>query len=453
MEKPSSPNRPAMRAMVSTSGNAMVFRSTLPDNADYDVGAVTRVSATNLNYSPEIVQWGKLNDLPQYREILIGGNNIVPQLIRRKRDIICGQGWKKYKVRYETPEGAQSKRIVDEISMTPEQETFFKKFKKVARTVTGELVKHDIAFLEVVMQANGVLKALNPIKTKYMRAGRRVNGEIKTWYYSNAWTVAEQNILLSGSRVVQEMPVYDPSKKQLRFVIVLQDDIFDDGYYPIPSWWGSRYWVELANAIPLFHLHNLKNMSAPRWLLVVPHDYFRDYEKWNAANTDQERETLLNDEKGREKAFVDDFNDLVTGMENTGRTLTVQTVTEEMYGKITEKRIHVEPLVIDLRDDAMLKLYEASNTANISAQGLHPTLANIETQGKLSSGTEMRNAYLLWLIIGAPTYRDQLYEMVSILAELQGWPADEYFDIRDAELTTLADNPAGVREAQTPIAT
>jgi hypothetical protein len=149
---------------------------------------------------------------------------------------------------------------------------------------------------------------------------------------------------------------------------------------------------------------------------------------------------------------VDDFNTLVTGLENNGRTLTIESIQEEVYGKLIDKRITVEPLVIDLRDEALIKLYEASNVANISAQGLHPTLANIETQGRLSSGTEIRNAYLLWLIIAAPAYREYLYQVVDLAKKINGWPEDIHFAIRDAELTTLAENPGGIQPSETPIA-
>jgi hypothetical protein len=189
--------------------------------------------------------------------------------------------------------------------------------------------------------------------------------------------------------------------------------MMNDGYYPIPSYWGSRHWIELANVIPVFHAANLRNLSAPRWMLVIPHDYFTDYEALNAAITEEDRQKIRSSEKAARQAFVDDFNKLVTGVENNGRTLTIQSVQEEIMGKIVDKRIQVEPLVIDLRDEALIKLYDASNVANISAQGLHPTLANIETQGRLSSGTEIRNAYLLWLIIAAPYYRNDLMAIVE----------------------------------------
>jgi hypothetical protein len=57
----------------------------------------------------------------------------------------------------------------------------------------------------------------------------------------------------------------------------------------------------------------------------------------------------------------------------------------------------------------------------------------------------------LWLIIAAPSYRDEIGELVELEKKIGGWPADVHYAIRDAELTTLADNPAGVRPAETTV--
>lgn len=449
-----SPRPPATTTLAN--GNVLVqFATMLPGNAATDVGKPTRVNIAGV--SADIVTWGERNDLPNYREELIQGNNIVPALVKRKRDIICGQDWYAYRERFEDGATGPIKRIVDEVPMTPDQMAFFQMFKPEARKLVGELCKHEFGIAEFVLNMDGSVNKVKRLETKHVRAGRKnTSGDIASYWWSNAWTTEQQKQVKTDSRVLRELPVYDPalsdSKRQDRFVLPLCDDLMNDGYYPIPSYWGGRYWIELANSIPIFHLANLRNLSAPRWLLIIPHDYFRDYVRWNSAIDDAERNALLSEEMKKKQAFVDDFNTLVTGLENNGRTLTIESIQEEVYGKLIDKRITVEPLVIDLRDEALIKLYEASNVANISAQGLHPTLANIETQGRLSSGTEIRNAYLLWLIIAAPAYREYLYQVVDLVKRLNKWPDDIYFAIRDAELTTLAENPGGVRPSETPIA-
>lgn len=439
MEKKSSLDR-AGEFMLSGGNTAVMFSQILPGNATNDVGRPTNV--TIAGRGAKIVSWGAKNDLPFYREDLIAGNNIVPSLMTRKASIIQGQGWYAYRERYEDGDTGAMKRIVDEVPMTDDMKAFFDDFDW--SKLVGELVKHELCLIEFIRNRDRSFSSARPLETKYLRAGRKdQSGNINQWFWSNAWTAGQRRQLDTTEMVLTELIT---DQEAAKFVLPLMDDLFNDGYYPIPAWWGGRWWIELSNAIPAFHLANLRNMSAPRWLLVVPYGYFRDYEAWEQATDEDGKKKVLADEAARKQQFVNDFNDLVTGMENTGRTLTVESITDEFTKQ--EKRIMVEPLVIDLRDEALLKLFESSNVANISAQGLHPTLANIETQGRLSSGTEIRNAYLLWLIIAAPKYRRAMKKVVNLVQKLKGWPADIQFEIRDAELTTLADNPAGVRQSE-----
>ncbi len=445
---------PPIGEQYMVSGNAaVVFSTVVPGNAQNDIGKPEKKAIGG--QSVEYIAWGTNNNLPYYREEVATGNNIVGSLIRRKRDIVCGQGWYAYRERYEDDGSGMMKRIVDEVPMPDGATRFFGQFREEAKKIVGELMKHELCAVEFIRNRDGIgLNSVNATETKYIRAAPKIKGKIKTWLWSNAWTEGQRRQLKMSDQVVQRMETYNGipsgSGQQAGFVLALSDDLFNDGYYPIPAWWGGRHWVELSNIIPIFHLNNLKNMSAPRWLLIIPHDYFLDYEKYNQATDEGAKAEVLKDAQAKKQAFVSDFNDLVTGVENTGKTLTIESIREEMMGKAEEKRIHVEPLLIDLRDEALIKLYESSNVANISAQGLHPTLANIETQGRLSSGTEIRNAFLMWLVIAAPAYRDHLMRVVNTVKAIEAWAPDIHYAIRDAELTTLAENPGGVKQSERP---
>ena len=439
---------------VCENGVLVHFSSVLPDQSINDLGKARAFSMNG--QTAQIMDWGLKNDLPNYREELVSNNAITPSLIRRKRDLVLGQDWFAYRNRY-----VDGKKVMDEVEMPPAAMQFFKKNKKLFSDVVGELMKHELGIVEYVRQKDGQISKRKVLETKYVRAGRKDdNGDINTWWWSNAWTSDMTKQLKNEEKRLVSVPVLnadhtaanDP-KRQDRFCVALGDWLFNDGYYPIPTYWGTRYWIELANIIPLFHLANLKHMSAPRFIVVIPQDYFLDYEALNAATDEAGRQVVLSSAKAKKQAFLDDFNSLVTGVGNNGRTLTIESALTEILGKVEETRIKIEPLVIDLRDEALLKLYESSNVANISGQGLHPTLANIETQGRLSSGTEIRNAYLLWLIIAAPAYRNAMYQLVEVEKEVGQWPADVFYAVRDAELTTLAENPSGVRPAQTTVGT
>lgn len=430
---------------------AVVSFETLPDRATIDAGKITPVPTPDNSGQVKIMYWGADNNVPYYREECITGNNIVPALIERKRNIIAGQGWYAYKEVFDAD--AESSRRV-EVEMPAEAKAFFKTFNKTCREILGELLKHGLAMPEFVRFKRDGQKvaSIKCLKTKHVRAAKKnAAGEIDTWWWSNYWQ--KNSKIEIQDQVLRPLPVYDPEKKQGRFVLPLLDDLFDDEYYPIPAYWGGRHWITLSNIIPLFHEANLKNGSAPRFHLIIPHDYFFDYEKYNqTAEGSEERAALLKDFQAREQAFVDDFTKVLTNVSKAGRVIVSKSELIELMGKSYDKRIVIEELKYDMRDNALLELYKASNVANVSAQALHPTLASIETAGKgIGSGTEIRNAFLLYLIIAAPVYRDLLMEVVELVKKENGWPEDIHYAIWDAELTTLADNPAGIRVAETQI--
>lgn len=447
MESKSFTNAPPKgQFYIAGKGAAIVeFSAAMPDHAAIDFGKIKSLS-TDGGQSVEIMSWGASNDVPQYREELITGNNIVPALIERKRNILFGQGWFAYQEKFVDDGSGQMRRDMDEVPMPPEAEAFFQKFKKTGRELLGELLKHGMAMPEFIRDKGKNIISVKSHRIKYVRAQKKnADGDIFTWWWSNYWTNQK---VKAEEKVLRAMPVYQEGAKQTRFVLPLIDDLFNDNYYPIPAYWGGRHWITLSNIIPLFHEANLTHGAAPRFHILIPHDYFHDYEKMNNAATAEDRADLLKDFQAKEQAFVDDLNEVLTGIGNAGRTVTTKSELIESMGGRYDKRIQIEEIKYDIRDEALLKLYEASNVANVSAQALHPTLASIETAGKgIGSGTEIRNAFLLYLIIAAPVYRDMLIEVVELVKRENKWPAGIKYAIRDAEMTTLAENPAGIQQA------
>lgn len=429
-------------------GRAVVSFSALPNEATSDVGKVTKVSPPNGGEPVEVAYWGKKNDLPYYREELIAGNNIVPSLIERKRDIMCGQGWYAYQERFIDDDTGLMTRVVDEVPMTPEMIDFFSKFKKQAKRLVGEILKHGIAMPEFVRAKGGKIISIESLEMKYMRSGRQSGrGKVSHWYWSNFWYTVDSNVL-PKDRVIIPVPVYDAAAKQGKFVLPLCDDLLNDGYYPMPSYWGGRHWINLSNIIPLFHEANLKHGSAPRFHIVVPHDYFWDYAAMNLHMPESpEHQAILKNAADKEAQFINDINEVLVGVGNTGRPIVTKSEIIEVLGGRYDRRIHIEEIKYEINDEALLKLYAASNVANVSAQALHPTLASIEPGSKgIGSGTEIRIAFQLYLIIAAPMVREMLGEVLELVKRENGWPGDIKFGIRDAEMTTLAENPTGMQQ-------
>ena len=423
---------------------------------DFDQGQVRKLTPPGGSEAVEIMSWGKDNDLPQQRELLVSSNNIVPALIERKRNILIGSGIVAYKKRFETGPNGKGKIITEEVQMDSAVEDWLNgegwsngsDFYTYLSQAAGEFAKHSLIIPEFIRRKDG--KSISSVEVKecrYMRAGKKNDaGKIARWYWSGHWgRTSTQNNKLEKRKTVG-IDVYNgEDKPQLKFIKPAGDYLLNDGYYPIPTYWGGWEWIELANQIPQFHRANLTNGYNIRWHVKIPADYFLDYEQYQEAATATDKKKVLDSAREKEEAFMNDINEFLAGLANTGRTVFTKFELDKALGKELPG-ISITPLNYDMKDEALLQLFERSNVANTSAQGIHPSLAGIETQGKLSSGTEIRNAFLMWLIINTPQPRKWMLDPLNLVKKANGWPTDIYYGIRDYELTALSDDKSGMAE-------
>jgi hypothetical protein len=97
------------------------------------------------------------------------------------------------------------------------------------------------------------------------------------------------------------------------------------------------------------------------------------------------------DRQGKERELKQQMNDFLAGAENAGKAFyskfAIGPDGKPMAGwKIT-------PIEDKTKYDAYLEDFNTSNQAITSAHNINPSLASINTEGNLSSGSEMRNAF------------------------------------------------------------
>lgn len=386
-----------------------------------------------------IMQWGKDNNLPDERELLIQENNIVGELLATKRTIHLGAGL--YFYRKEYVNGEEKKVAVEK----PNWLTDFEKNCDVTaylQSAAKNLFMHANVFTRFTLENNnkGRVYEVRAMECRHVRAEKQNNkGVIGNYFWRGSWKSSR-----NGDFPVSKIPAYDPTANNKQFMLHLGDNLLYDDYYYIPTYWGGRKWIELANYIPVFHLGNMKNGYLIRYHVQIPKDYFFDRTAFAQAQTeDQKKKVMSNESKAREK-FIEKVNKILAGADNAGRTL----FTEYEVNKQVQKEypgIKITAIETDIKDEALLKLFERSNDANISGQGVPPPLAAIQTQGKLSSGSEIRNAHTMYTAIKTPTNRAILLKPLEMVkaANSSSSEMDIHIGIKDIQITTLDDNPAG----------
>jgi len=384
----------------------------------------------------EIAYWGDNNLLPYKREEIIKDNNIVPELIATKRGIILGQGLQTYTVSY--VDGKKKRTLVD---APPEIKDFLEEtdWEQYALIATGELLKHGNLFPEFVMnKAKNKILSFKAHYTKNIRAGKQnTKGKIKKYYWHGSWETDNPTVAKP-----QPIAVWDKEKPEALFLLHLGDPLFFDGYYYYPGWWGGKEWIELSNIIPKWQKANLDNGYSIRFHIRIPKDYFLDKVAWNSAQDQKGKDACINAAVEKEKEFMEEMNRFLSGVDGAGRAVFTKYEIIEQVQK-AYPGIEIIPIKADLKDEALLKLFEKSNDANISGQGIHPSLASIQVQGKMSAGSEIRNALLSYIAIKTPNIRKLILKPLYLAKKINGWDENIEFGFEDIEIEKLDENKSG----------
>lgn len=390
-----------------------------------------------------IVFWGDKNDLPEYREALLSENNIVPQIIRTKRDIILGGGLMTHTVDY-----VDGVRVIHEVPMPTEFEDFIENQESQyggIEDMCNDLLKHGQYYVEMTTRGDDKIVTLKPHAARCVRAQKQnKHGLIPKFWVGGQWSKVTSQQELDEVKDLMSIPAYNrmADKTQAKFMIQGADRLMGGPYYYDPHYSGSETWIRVANLIPKFHESNLKNGFNIRYVIKVPEDFFlRSLSDAKRKDT----EKLTAHVTAAKQQFKKRMNSFLSGVDNAGRGIII---TKHIYKNIQKEwpELEIIPLTVDLKDEAMLKLYESSNQANTSSHGIPPVLAGLATGAKMTSGSEIRNLYNFWQISATPRPRKILLEPFKIAFKSMGFDSNIKLGFRNIEMTTTDKNPTGISE-------
>lgn len=402
----------------------------------------------------EIAAWGKNNNLPADRERLIMDNNIVPALMEAKRDMLMGSGMMLYKERFEkVPEG--TKRILDECPITPEIKDFldFNESETYNEMAAKELILQANIFPEFLKNNGGKIAELELHECNYVRAEKiakhgKNRPQINNWHICGNWKEAKKDNTIAVTNFKKRTEEKDQKDKYIRR---FGNSMYGGPYYFSPAYWGSRNWIQLANSIPLFHLANLKHGYTLRYHIKFPNDFFIKSEKPWSGLTKEERKKALKKADSRKEKFMRKLDRMLSGAKNAGRTLYTSYDVQRDLGE-KYRGVIVEPLYGNLQDEALLALFDKSNDANVSANGLLPSIAGVQTQGKMSSGSDIRNAFNFYIAAKTYVLRRNLFAAWNHIGKVNGWFTGELegcqFGARDILIATTDKEPTGMKTDQ-----
>lgn len=421
-----------------------------PNSKDYDraFSAGSWASAQDVNKNAIWYrQHGADNDLPQAREKLVKENNIVLALLQTKTDIWLGHGLMALNERFETdPLTGEQRKVSDEVEYPAWAKAFFAEndMDKIFTEGFAELAIHDCVLPELVRSFDGKIKTVEIKKNRHMRISEQdESGKSLYWFYCGQW-VARKGGMVRKYPIIP-IPIYTgEAKKQGKFIYPITTSILNDDYYAIPTWEGSRDWIELANAIPRFHIRNLENGYTMRWHIIIPQGYFSDDD--SESVTAAVRSAAKTNEEARRQAFLDELQSVLRGTDNASSII----FSESLFSERLQKElpgIRIEPLNFDMKDQALLVLFEKTNQAVIAAQAIHPTLAAVETEQTRAGGSEILRSFQMYLLTKALRPRMAMLKLLELVQKVNA-PEDTVtkWGFKDKFLTELSQNKNGVND-------
>ncbi|MEL6358564.1 MAG: hypothetical protein AAFQ01_01330, partial [Bacteroidota bacterium] len=314
--------------------------------------------------------------------------------------------------------------------------------------IADDLLKHGQYNVEYSRKGDGKPATLKPHPARCCRAEKQnKQGKIARWWLYGNWGIINEQQRLEEVRNLQSIPNYDPSRPQGKFMLRGADKLLGGPYYYHPHYHGSLDWMRVSNRIAPWHISNIDNGMAPRFIVKVPQDY---YYLTLSADKQKDLAKLPQHLAEAKAAFKKRLNEFFSGVVNAGRSILLtkhidKNLREEMPG------VEITALEYDIKDDAMLKLYDSSNIASTSAHGTPPVLAGISTGAKMTSGSEVRNLYNFYQISAAPSPRriiSRIYRIAWNDFGLNEEFPELKLGFRNIEMQTTDKSPTG--RATTP---
>lgn len=371
-----------------------------------------------------IVPYGANNNLPQIIRDVMGVNNIAPGIIKRRIGLIYGQGPAQYE------DEIKDGRIIRKPVLDPEVDKWLKSwdFRKFV----------DMSLVEF-SHMEGIFVRRH--KAKGWRIGRQEKiSELVVVPSADARLAMPdeglEHRLENVSKIytgdfpndcnrtgIKEFPVYkhsDPFKYDVS-MSYHNSYTFAYNFYSLPSYYGTLKWLMRSSEIPDIIEYLTKNGIAAAFHIHSPAEYWENKRTELYKEYPGKPDEFLNQklEELKDELF-DSIARALTGKQNAGKFIETVDFLDPAGNRCVWK---IEPIDQKIGDfiEAQMKVSEAATNAATSGMNLHPSLANVMVQGKLSGGSEMLYALKLFLATDTSIPEEVIFEPIN-QAIAANWP-------------------------------
>ena len=289
------------------------------------------------------IPFGQDNMYPELLNQMVFSSPLHGAIVDYKTNAVIGGGFD-IKV-----EGATPKDLL-------ELYTFEKKvnIKKIARAVTEQLIVHNRVYFRLIFDEKMKLKRVHNVSPEKVRRGRQEN----QYFICEDW---------SARINVQDIKRHHPSCTDREQLFVYEVETLGQDWYPLPKYSSALNFAFLSGELSYFAKSNIQNSIFPSFAIMFP----------KRPQSEEEKNVLRN------------TIDKLKGSQNAGKTAAFFANSQDQLPKIES--------IPTNSNDKLFQEASGLNTEQICfAHTIDPILMGVRTTGSLGSGSDIKQAYVIF---------------------------------------------------------
>jgi hypothetical protein len=289
------------------------------------------------------IPFGQDNMYPELLNQMVFSSPLHGAIVDYKTNAVIGGGFD-IKV-----EGATPKDLL-------ELYTFEKKvnIKKIARAVTEQLIVHNRVYFRLIFDEKMKLKRVHNVSPEKVRRGRQEN----QYFICEDWS-ARINI--------QDIKRHHPTCTDREQLFVYEVETLGQDWYPLPKYSSALNFAFLSGELSYFAKSNIQNSIFPSFAIMFP----------KRPQSEEEKNVLRN------------TIDKLKGAQNAGKTAAFFANSQDQLPKIES--------IPTNSNDKLFQEASGLNTEQICfAHTIDPILMGVRTTGSLGSGSDIKQAYVIF---------------------------------------------------------
>ena len=228
------------------------------------------------------------------------------------------------------------------------------KLKKIASIVTKQLIIHNRVYFKLCFSEKGKLTKVENLSPEKLRRSR----DGKTYFICEDWS----------SRIdVLEIVPYHPLNKESEQLFIYELPCIGQDYYPLPQYSSALNFAFLSGELSYLAKSNIQNAVFPSFAMMFP----------KRPQSEEEKNVL--------RRTIDKLK----GAENAGKAVA-------FFANSPEQMPKIESLPTNSND----KLFQEASSLNTEqicfAHTIDPILMGVRTTGALGSGSDIKQAYVIF---------------------------------------------------------